>query len=73
MNEEKFLDAYHGEQPYSYGSQKGVKDFVNITDKDLKAILSKSNIYIQNIQSSKNQNLHPLLEHMATTIYGKLI
>ena len=72
MNEEEFLDAYHGGQPYSYGSQRGVKDFVNITDEGLKTILQKV-IYIQDTQSLKNQNLHPLSEHMATTIYGKLI
>ena len=60
MNEEKFLDAYHGEQPYSYGSQKGVKDFVNITDKDLKAILSKSNIYTEYTEFKKPKFTPPI-------------
>ena len=45
MNEEDFLDAYHGRHPYSYGSRKGVKDFVNVDDRELETVLSKSEIY----------------------------
>ena len=70
MNEEDLLDAYHGRHPYSYGSRKGVKDFVNVDDRELETVLSKSEIYT-GYKEFKNQNLHHLSEPMVAIIFGK--
>ena len=46
MDEEELLQQYHGNNPFSFGSRREVKRFVNIDDGELKNVLSKSNIYV---------------------------
>ena len=39
MDEEELLQQYHGNNPFSFGSRREVKRFVNIDDGELKNVL----------------------------------
>ena len=39
MDEEELLQQYHGNNPFSFGSRREVKRFVNIDDGELKLSL----------------------------------
>ena len=58
MDEQELLDAYHDRHPFSYGSKKTVKDFVNIRNEDLEKVLAQSDIYILITRSFRDQKFH---------------
>ncbi len=45
MDEEDLLRRYHGDSQFSFEGLDKVKDSVDITQDDLKDVVSKSNIY----------------------------
>ena len=47
MEEEELLQQYHGNLPFSFGSLQEVRRFIDINNKDLKNVLSKSNTYTE--------------------------
>ena len=42
---DEFLEEYHSDKPYSFGSKGHVKDHVNIHSRDISHVLSK-NIFL---------------------------
>ena len=60
MDEEELLQQYHGNNPFSFGSRREVKRFVNIDDGELKNVLSKSNIYTEHKMFKKPKLLPPI-------------
>lgn len=58
MDEQELLDAYHDRHPFSYGSKKTVKDFVNIRNEDLEKVLAQSDIYT-NYKEFKRSKISP--------------
>ena len=60
MDEEELLQQYHGNQPFSFGSLQEVRRAINVDNKDLKQILSKSNIYTEHKEFKKPKNLPPI-------------
>ena len=60
MDEEELLQQYHGNLPFSFGSLQEVRRFVDIDNKDLKNVLSKSNTYTEHKEFKKPKFLPPI-------------
>ena len=60
MDEEKLLQQYHGNLPFSFGSIREVRRFIDIDKKDLKNTLSKSNTYTEHKEFKKPKCLPPI-------------
>ena len=60
MNEEELLQQYHGNVPFSFGSLQEVRRFIDIGNKDLKNVLSKSNTYTEHKEFKKPKYLPPI-------------
>ena len=53
---DEFLEEYHSDKPYSFGSKGHVKDHVNIHSRDISHVLSKSDIYTEYREFKKPKN-----------------
>ena len=60
MDDEELLQQYHGNLPFSFGSLQEVRRFVDIDNKDLKNVLSKSNTYTEHKEFKKPKFLPPI-------------
>ena len=60
MEEEELLQQYHGNLPFSFGSLQEVRRFIDINNKDLKNVLSKSNTYTEHKEFKKPKYLPPI-------------
>ena len=60
MDEEELLQQYHGNFPFSFGSLQEVRRFIDIDNKDLKNVLSKSNTYTEHKAFKKPKYLPPI-------------
>ena len=70
IGQKRFLEYYHsGDQPYSFGGKKQIKNFIDIANHSLDNVLSKSDVYTEFKEFKKPKFTPPIRTYKANYLW----
>ena len=70
IGQKRFLEYYHrGDQPYSFGGKKQIKNFIDIANNSLDNVLSKSDVYTEFKEFKKPKFTPPIRTYKANYLW----